>query len=91
VLSKIDEVFSVENKVFMPRKVYKQLLTKSDYTINNEIQKGIVDTAKIGETNYIIMEVELDTNAIMVELLVHKKDIELLKRKIETFETEKKN
>ena len=40
ILKEIDNVFNVENKVFMPRDVYKQLLGKSDFDIENEINLG---------------------------------------------------
>ncbi|WP_294965636.1 hypothetical protein [Sulfurimonas sp.] len=86
VITEIDSIFSVENKVFMPRIIYKQLLTKSDYVVDKEIKQGIIDTTVITDTAFIIMEVALDTNAIMIELLVQKKSIELSNKKIEILE-----
>lgn len=89
IINGIDDIFSVENKVFMPRNIYKQLLTKSDYTVNEEIKKGIIDTAVVSDINFIIMEVSLDTNAIMVELLVQKKSLKLINKKLEILDRER--
>jgi hypothetical protein len=88
ILNDIDSVFSVENKVFMPRNIYKKLLTKSDYTVDKEITDGAVDSAKVADIDFIIMEACIDTNAIMVEMLVQKKSIEILKKRITVLEKE---
>ena len=89
LIEDIESTFSVENKVFMPINVYKKLVTKSNYTIQEELSRGTIEEISINKVRFIIIEAPTDTSAIIVELLVQKKDIELLNRKINSLKDKK--
>lgn len=83
ILKSIEDVFSIENKTFMPKNIYKKLLAKSEYEIREETKKGLIETTMIKGELFVMIDTELDQNAITVELLLQKKQLELLERKVE--------
>lgn len=83
ILSEINKLFSFSENIFMPKRIYKQLLQKSDELIQSEIERGIISSVFIGNTSYIVMESEIDVNAITIEHIIQKKEIVALKRQLE--------
>jgi len=86
ILNSISEVFSIENKTFMPKQVYKKLLAKSDYEISEEIKKGLIKSINIRGEKFLMFEAHTDQNAINVELLLQKKAIVLMEKRIDKIE-----
>ena len=83
IIASINDAFSIENKIFMPIQLYKQLFAKSDSDIENDISKNLIIKKEIKNNIYLIYEVSKSTNAIALECLNLKKEIEILKSKID--------
>jgi len=77
----IDDVFSIEKKIFLPVSVYKKLLSKTDSELESEISKGLANIVNVAAMDFIVIDANMDINAIAVELLIQKKNIELLNEK----------
>ncbi len=82
LISEIDDIFSVENKAFLPKNIYKQLMGKSEKAVQEDISACVIQSVTIRELEFIIIDTMLNTTAIMVELLTQKQEIEYLKRAI---------
>lgn len=86
ILKDLENLFSLGEMIFMPKRVYKQLLQKSEELINNEIERSIIKLINIAGIDFIIMESAIDVNAITIEHIIQKKEIVALKRKVEELE-----
>jgi hypothetical protein len=86
-VDELDNMFSLGEKIFMSKKVYKQILQKSESKIEYEIKTGIIDSTQIAGIDFVIIESALDTNSIVVEQILQKKEIANLKRRVDIIES----
>jgi predicted DNA-binding protein len=83
LIDDLDKIFSLGEKIFMPKKVYKQILQKSESKIEAEIQSGIVDSVSISNITFIVIESNFELNSIVVEQILQKKEIVVIKKRLD--------
>ena len=86
LITEIDRIFSIENKIFMPKKVYKQIMSKTDVMIKKELTEGLIEIKSIHDLDYILLESTDNINTIATEQLLQKKNLSLLETRIEILE-----
>lgn len=83
----LENMFSLGEKIFMSRKVYRQILQKSESKVEYEIKTGAIDSILIAGVDFVVLESSLDTNSIVVEQILQKKEIAALKRRVDILES----
>lgn len=87
LVDEIEHMFSLGEKIFMSRKVYKQILQKSESKVEYEIKTGMIDSVLIADIDFVVLESSLDTNSIVIEQILQKKEIATLKKRINILES----
>ena len=86
-MEELENTFSLGEKIFMSRKVYKQILQKSESKVEYEVKTGIIDSIIIANIEFVVLESSFDTNSIVVEQILQKKEISNLKRRVDILES----
>ncbi|WP_457748561.1 hypothetical protein [Sulfurimonas sp.] len=87
LVDELENMFSLGEKIFMSRKVYKQILQKSESKVEYEIRTGFINSIVIAGIDFVVLESSLDTNSIVVEQILQKKELSMLKKRVDILDS----